>query len=233
MHSRWAWISTYFWHICYWCQWTFDNFLKKLTLWLSGLVRFLPHQSNHEAWVLIQGKMCWIKSGTLDDTLEAERRWTHALNTLWINYTMLKQAIFLVLASQVGATSGQGREGPPPPPPRLSGISADNPVNVSIVNEYNSFNLTNVTPPVAPKWKQTDTLLDEFLQVSTCSCQRIFDGLMCYIISSKVKTSMLLIWANLDGEDKYESFNLLPHQKYDVNYVSTEVWGILWANLQL
>ena len=33
---------------------------------------------------------------------------------------------------------------------------------------------------------------------------------MCHITSGKVKTSMLLIWARADGEDIYESFNLLP-----------------------
>ena len=30
---------------------------------------------------------------------------------------------------------------------------------------------------------------------------------------------MLLIWAGPDGEDIYENFNLLPNQKYDVDYV--------------
>ena len=30
---------------------------------------------------------------------------------------------------------------------------------------------------------------------------------------------MLLIWAGPDGEDIYENFNLLPHQKHDVDYV--------------
>ena len=30
---------------------------------------------------------------------------------------------------------------------------------------------------------------------------------------------MLLIWAGPDGEDIYESFNLLPHQANDVDYV--------------
>ena len=42
---------------------------------------------------------------------------------------------------------------------------------------------------------------------------------MCHITSGKVKTSMLLIWAGLDGEDTYENFNLLPHQRYDVDYL--------------
>ena len=37
-----------------------------------------------------------------------------------------------------------------------------NPANFQIVNEYNSFNLTNITPPIAPRWKQPDNPLDEF-----------------------------------------------------------------------
>ena len=46
-----------------------------------------------------------------------------------------------------------------PPPPPAAAVRQD-PANVNIVNEYNSFNLANVTPPIAPKWKMTDTLLD-------------------------------------------------------------------------
>ena len=32
----------------------------------------------------------------------------------------------------------------------------------NIVNEYNSFNLANVTLPTASKWKMSETLLDDF-----------------------------------------------------------------------
>ena len=117
-----------------------------------------------------------------------------------------------------GATGGSPSPPPahPPGPPRPPG-----PVelaNVNIVNEYNSFNLASVTPPVAPKWKTSETLLDDFCKFKQ-SCQRIFDGPMCHITSGKIKTSMLLIWAGPDGEDIYENFNLLPNQKYDVDYV--------------
>ena len=108
-----------------------------------------------------------------------------------------------------------------PPPPHAGAPPAPpvrpDPANVSIVNEYNSFNLTNMTPPIAPKWKTSKTLLDDFHKCKH-SCQHIFDGPMCHITSGKVKTSMLLIWAGPDGEDIYENFNLLPHQKYDVDY---------------
>ena len=88
--------------------------------------------------------------------------------------------------------------------------------NVNVVNEYNSFNLANVTPPVPLKWKTSDTLLDDIRKFRRSS-QHIFDGPMCHITSDKVKTSMLLIWAGLDSEDIYENFNLPVHQKYDVD----------------
>ena len=112
----------------------------------------------------------------------------------------------------------------PPPPP--VGTPRQDPANVNIVNEYNSFNLANVTPPIAPKWKTSETLLDDFHKFKQ-SCQRIFDGQMCHITSGKVKTSMLFIWAGPDEEDIYENFNLLPNQKYDVDYVLRKVRGIL------
>ena len=89
---------------------------------------------------------------------------------------------------------------------------------MNIVNEYNSFNLANVTAPVAPKWKTSETLLDDY-HIFQCSCQRIFDGAMCHITSSKVKTGVFLMWAGLDGEDIYDSFNLLPAWKYDINFI--------------
>ena len=112
-----------------------------------------------------------------------------------------------------GAIGTTGRQGPPAPPGPL-----EPPANINIVHEYNSFNLANVTAPVPPKWKISETLLDDFRKFKH-SCQRIFDRPMCHITSGKVKTSMLLIWAGPDGEDIYESFNLLPHQKYDIDYV--------------
>ena len=83
---------------------------------------------------------------------------------------------------------------------------------------YNFFNLANITPPIAPKWKHPDNLLDDFHKFKW-SCQRIFDGPMCHIRSGKVKTSMLLIWADPDGEDIYDNFNLPPHLANDVDHV--------------
>ena len=41
-------------------------------------------------------------------------------------------------------------------------LNPANPVNLQIVNEYNSFNLANITPPIAPRWKQPGSHLDEF-----------------------------------------------------------------------
>ena len=47
--------------------------------------------------------------------------------------------------------------GPEPlPPPH---VSTNDPANVQIVNEFNSFNLENITPPIAPKWKHSEILL--------------------------------------------------------------------------
>ena len=130
----------------------------------------------------------------LYDALEVERR--QACTEHFMSQLHNAEAGNIsISADQAGATHGQGGEGPPPPPPRSGGpgISVENPANVNIVNEYNSFNLPNVTPPVAPKWKQTDTLLDNFRKFKS-SCQRIFDRPMCHMTSGKVKTSMLLIW---------------------------------------
>ena len=110
-----------------------------------------------------------------------------------------------------GATGGQA---PPPPTPSRN----IDPPNIQIVNEYNSFNLQNITPPIAPNWKQSETLLDDFCKFKH-SCQHIFNGPMCHIKIEKVKTSMFLIWAGPDGEDIYKSFNLPPHQANDVDLV--------------
>ena len=65
---------------------------------------------------------------------------------------------------QTGATGGFPESIPPPPPPLKQEP------NVNIVNEYNSFNLTNVTPSIASKWKTSETLLDDFCKFKH-SCQ--------------------------------------------------------------
>ena len=127
---------------------------------------------------------------------------------------MLKQAILYQNKWDINAIGGE----PLPPPPPVGVSNRPDPANVNIVNEYNSFNLANMTLPIPPKWKTSETLLDDFHKFKW-SCQRIFDGPMCHITSGKVKTSMLLIWAGPDGEDIYKYFNLLPNHKYDVDYV--------------
>ena len=129
-----------------------------------------------------------------------------------------------------GAVGGQPPQGTPVNPvgvhpsqgPPVNAMNPPlnpaNPANFQIVKEYNSFNLANITLPIAPRWKQPDSLLDEFRKFKR-SCLHIFDGPMCHITSGKVKTNMLLIWARPDGEDIYDNFNLQPHQANDVNYV--------------
>ena len=89
------------------------------------------------------------------------------------------------IGPEQGAISAIGGEPAPPPPPAGAPVRQD-PANVNIVNEHNSFNLTNVTPPIASKWKTSQTLLDAFHKFKQ-SCQRIFDGPMCHITSGKVK----------------------------------------------
>ena len=115
---------------------------------------------------------------------------------------------------QFGATGGFPVVKKPVLPPPLPKQEP----NMKTVNEYNSFNLANVTPPIPPKWKTSDTLFDDFCKFRR-SCQCIFDDPMCHITSGKVKRSMLLIWAGPDGEDIYENFNLPVHQRYDVDFV--------------
>ena len=110
-----------------------------------------------------------------------------------------------------GAVGGHPPQGVPP-------VNPANPTNFQIVNKYNSFNLANITLPIAPRWKQPDNLLDEFRKFKW-SCLHIFDGPLCHISSGKVKTSMLLIWTGPDGEDIYDNFNLQPHKANYVNYV--------------
>ena len=91
------------------------------------------------------------------------------------------------------------------------------------MNEYNSFNLANVTPPVVLLSGSKLTHCWMTFCKFKCSCQRIFDRPMCHITSGKVKTSMLLFWARPDGEDIYESFNLLLHQANNVDYVLQKI----------
>ena len=108
-----------------------------------------------------------------------------------------------MVSGHPGVVGGHPQQGVPP-------VNPANPANFQIVNEYNSFNLANITPPIAPRWKQPDNLMNEFRKFKW-SCLHIVDGPMCHITSGKVKTSMLLIWAGPDVEDTYENFNLQQH----------------------
>ena len=101
-------------------------------------------------------------------------------------------------AQEQGAVGGHPGVVGGHPPQGVPPVNPANPANFQIVNEYNSFNLANITQP--------DNLLDEFRKFKH-SCLHIFDGPMCHITSGKVKTSMLLIWAGPDGEDIYDNFN--------------------------
>ena len=70
----------------------------------------------------------------------------------------------------IGGQIDPPQAGAPPPPPASLPPARQDPTNVNIVNEYNSFNLANVTLPIAPKWKTSETLLDDFRKFKH-SCQ--------------------------------------------------------------
>ena len=69
----------------------------------------------------------------------------------------------------INPVGGHPPQGVPPVNPVNPPLNPANPVNFQIVNEYNSFNLANITPPIASKWKQPDNLLDKFRKFK-CSC---------------------------------------------------------------
>ena len=92
------------------------------------------------------------------------------------------------IVPEQGKISAIGGEPLPPPPSTVSASVRQDPTKVNTVNEYNSFNLVNVTPPIAPKWKTSETLLDDICKYRW-SCQRIIDGPMCHITSGEVKIS--------------------------------------------
>ena len=73
------------------------------------------------------------------------------------------------IVPEQGDVSAIGGE-PIPSPPPVGAPARQDAANVNIVNEYNSFNLTNVTPPIVPKWKTSKTLLDDFHKFKW-SCQ--------------------------------------------------------------
>ena len=78
-----------------------------------------------------------------------------------------------------------------------------------------SFNLTGITPPQPPKWKQVNHLYEDFKKFRR-SCTWVFDGPMAHV-TDKVKVNMLLFWCGPDGEDIYEGFNLQDHCQYDLD----------------
>ena len=82
-----------------------------------------------------------------------------------------------------------------------------------------SFNLTGISPPQPPKWRQVDHLYEDFKKFRR-SCTCVFDGPTAHV-SDKVKVNMLLLWCGPDGEDIYEGFNLPEHQQYDLALIWT------------
>ena len=103
----------------------------------------------------------------MDDAHETER-W-EAYPRHFINQLNDVDMGHLSIANETEDAQGAVDGLPPPTPPPQPWQD-----QVHIVNEYNSFNLANITPPIAPKWKQPDNLLEEFHKFKH-SCMRIFD----------------------------------------------------------
>ena len=95
-----------------------------------------------------------------------------------------------------GVVGGHPPQGAPPVNPLLNPA---NPANFQIVNEYNSFNLANITPPIAQNGNSLTTF---WMNLGNSNALVfVFLTVPCVTTSGKVKTSMLLIWARPDGED--------------------------------
>ena len=78
----------------------------------------------------------------MDDAIEAEHRLAHTRH--FMNQLNDAETGNISMAEEKGTTGGQV----------LPSSRNIDPANIQIVNEYNSFNLANVTHPITPKWKQ-------------------------------------------------------------------------------
>ena len=104
------------------------------------------------------------------------------------------------------------------PPNTASQQNQHQQIPVPPVPTQYQFNLTGITPPIPPKWKHNENLLNDYRKFRR-SCQWIFDGPMTHVPDGKIKTNMFLIWAGPDGEDIYDNFKLPPNCQYNVDYV--------------
>ena len=85
-------------------------------------------------------------------------------------------------------------------------------------NEYNQFNLQNISVPTPLKWKNNENILEDFKKFKR-SCMHIFDGPMAHITNGKVKTNMFLIWVGPDAKDINKNLHLSSTQQYDIDAV--------------
>ena len=58
-------------------------------------------------------------------------------------------------------------------------VSQLHPTTAVSRDEYNQFNLQNISVPTPPKWKNNENILVDFKKFKQ-SCMRIFDGLMAH-----------------------------------------------------
>ena len=85
-------------------------------------------------------------------------------------------------------------------------------------DEYNQFNLQNISALTPPKWKNNENILEDFKKFKQ-SIMHIFDGPMAQITKDKVKTNMFLIWDGPDAKDIYKNIHLSSSQQYNLDAV--------------
>ena len=85
-------------------------------------------------------------------SLDGERHNARA----WLFMYQLNDAEAGNVGNMVPEQGDVGAIGDEPLSPPLPPVAVrQDPANVNIMNEYNSFNLANMTPPIAPKWKMS------------------------------------------------------------------------------
>ena len=108
---------------------------------------FMPPESPNPNYNLRENVLKHIQD--MDEAIEAERR--SARTRQFMNLLNEAETGNVSVNEEMGVTGGQAQA--PSPPPHIT--NNPDPANVQIVNEYNSFNLQNITLPIAPKWKHS------------------------------------------------------------------------------
>ena len=89
------------------------------------------------------------------------------------------------------------------------------------MNEYNSFNLANVTPPVALKWKNNEFILDEYHKFQLFLQDDIWQTHGSHYQWESQDQYVLDLGRSRSRtyHDIYNNFNLTTAQHHDIDYV--------------